>query len=383
MNVAQLPHNFYAPAFSVQVNGRDLLDIEFVILKETKKRKGVEIFSVAVTNALKGADDFSLTVNNPIDPGAKDFRYLEKQLFKVESSVIVKMGYGDRRQVKQVFSGIITAVDVTFPSNGVSQMTIKGYDRSHKMMKAQHSDSWGSDKNPVTYSDVVKKIADKKEYRFGKLQIVETHERHRQIKQDRQSDFDFIQKKLADEIGFEVFVRDNDLYFRPRQNDRQDFDVELIWGRTLISFSPKINTAKQVSEVQVRGWDPAKQKPIIGKAKAGGEHGRDARERSGGQAVVAGQGEVVKHVWRPVSTQKEADDIAKSILEKTALDYVTGSGESLGLPDIVAGRNIKLDGLGATFSKVYYIEKVSHSISASGYKTTFEIAENTINERTI
>ena len=380
MDVAELRHHFYVPAFSIEVEGprgkKELLD------------EGVEIFSVTVNNTLKGADDFSFTINNPKDVDTSkflstEFRHLKDQLFKVGSKVTIRMGYGDRSRLKSVISGIITAIDFTFPANGISQMTIKGYDRSHKMMKGRHSDSWGSDKNPVTYSDVVKQIAEKKQYQFGTSHIEETQEKHRQVKQDRQSDFDFIQKKLAEEISFEVFIRDNDLYFRPRQNDSPDFVAELTWGQTLISFSPKINTAKQVSEVNVRGWNPATQKPIIGKAKRGSERGRDQKGRSGGEAVAATQGEVVKNIWRPVSTQKEADDIAKSTLEKISLDYITGSGESLGLPNIVPGKNIKLKGLGMTFSKIYYVEKVSHSISTSGYKTTFDITENTVNERTI
>jgi uncharacterized protein len=386
MDVSKLPHHFYVPAFSIQVGDKELLN------------ENVEIFSVSVNNTLKGADDFSFTINNPIDPKGKDFLFLLNGMFSTDfdnpqNKVTIKMGYGDRSKLITVFSGIITAIDVTFPANGVSQMTIKGYDRSHKMMKQQHSDSWGSDNKPVTFSDVVKQIAGKPAYGFGTAHVENTKEKHKQVKQDRQSDFDFIQKKLAEEIGFEVFVFDNDIYFRPRQNISQSFTAELFWRNTLISFSPKINTAKQVSEVQVRGWNPATQQAIIGKATAGSEQGKDAGGRSGGESVASGRGNV-KHVWRPVHTQKEADDIAKSILEQIALDYVTGNGECLGLPGdfkdesnetpgIIAGKNVKLSDLGSTFSKTYYIDKVSHSISTSGFKTTFEVTENSINERTI
>ena len=370
MDIEKRYNNFYVPAFSVEV-GKAKKDL----LKEN-----VEIFSVSVNNTLKGSDDFSMTINNPIDIGANDFRYLKNNLFPIDkdNDVIIKMGYGDRSALTTVFSGIITAIDVSFPANGVSQLTIKGFDRSHKMMKSQHSDSWGSDNNRVKYSDVVKQIADKSQYRFGKSNIVDTREQHRQIKQNRQTDFDFIQKKLADEIGFEVFVRGEDLYFRPRANDSADVVAELIWGRTLVSFSPKLNTANQISEVEVRGWNSAQQRAIVGRARRGEEHGRDRGRQSGGEAVAATQGDVVRHIWRPVSTQREADDIAKSVLEKTALGFVTGSAESLGIPDIVPGRNIMLSGLGKTFSKTYYIEKVTHSISTSGYKTTFDVTENTI-----
>ena len=365
-NVEDLDHQFYAPAFSIQVQDKELLKNE------------VEIFSVTVTSTLKGAADFSFTVNNPIDPGSNDFRYLKEKLFALQSEVTIKMGYGDRGKLKEICSGIITALDVSFPANGVSQLTIKGFDHSHKMMKSQHSATYGSDKRPVKYSDVVKAIAAKPEYGLGTSKIVDTKEQHRQIKQHNQSDFDFIQNKLADEIGFEVFVRDNDLHFRPRANDSTDFVVELVWGQTLISFSPKLDTTKQVSGVEVRGWDPAKQKPISGKAQKGDEHGRDKKGKSGGDTVAAAQKDAVKHIWKPVTTQKEADDLAKSVFDKIALGYLTGSAECLGLPDIVPGKNVKLSGLGATFSKMYYVEKVTHAISSSGYKTNFDVTENTI-----
>jgi phage protein D len=370
VDIEKRHNNFYVPAFRIRV-GKDQKDL---------LQLNVEIFSVTVNNTLKGADDFSFTVNNPIDLGADDYRYLKNQLFSVEQTtdITIAIGYGDRSKLPTVFSGIITAVDVSFPANGVSQLTVKGFDRSHKMMKSQLMKNWGSDKNPVKYSDIVKEIAAEAPYRFGTSHIVDTEAKHRQIKQHQQTDYDFIQKKLADEIGFEVFVRGNDLYFRPRANDSKDIVAELVWGRTLVSFSPNINTAKQISEVQVRGWDPSQQKAIVGRARRGDEHGRDRGRKSGGEAVAAMQGEVVKHIWKPLLTQKEADDLAKSILEERALDYVKGSAESLGIPEIMPGKNIQLSGLGKTFSKIYYIEKATHTISTSGYKTTFDVTENSI-----
>ena len=147
----------------------------------------------------------------------------------------------------------------------------------------------------------------------------------------------------------------------------------------------------------MRGWDPAKQKPIIGKAKSGKEKGKDLGEGTGGQAVGCSQGEgsgAVKYISEKVHNQKDADDRAKAILEKTALDFITGNAECLGLPGyfkeggknepaIIVGSNVNLKGLGKTFSKIYYVTKVTHNISTSGFKTTFEVAENSINEKTI
>lgn len=357
-------NNFYAPAFAIEVDGTDLL------------KKTVEVFSMTVNNTLEGADDFSFTVNNLRDVDKNEFPYLQNGLFEVGKKVEVKVGYGDRKKLQTIFLGLITSVDVSFPANGISQLTVKGFDFSHKMMKGKQSFNWGAQK-PIKYSDIVKKMA-KEKYHLNTAEVFNTFGEHQQLKQDRESDYDFLKKKVAEKIGFELFVFKNDIYFRPPANDSPTVVTSLEWGKSLISFSPQINTAQQVSEVEVRGWDPDNQATFIGVGKRGQEHGRDGNRASGGQEVEDTQGKVVKHVWKPVKSKKQALDLAKSILDELAQEFVTGSGECIGIPDILPGKNIRLEGLGRKFSKVYYIEKTTHSVSSSGYKTTFSIKENTI-----
>lgn len=366
MNFSKLSNtykNFYAPAFAIEVEGQDLL------------LEKVEVFGVTVNLPLEGAADFSFTVNNPFDHGVGEFRYLKNGLLDVGKNVVIKTGYGDRKGLKPVLTGLITGVDVSFPANGISQLSVKGYNNLHKLMKDQVSKNWGSD-NPIKYSDIVREIAGK--YRLDTAHVEDTREPHRQIKQDRESDYDFIKKKLAEKLGFEVFVLENSLYFRTPANEKRDVITTLEWGRTLISFSPQINLANQVSAVEVRGWNSTDQQPIIGRAQKGEESGRDRGRRSGGEAAAGSQGETARHFWRPVPNRREATDIAKSILDRLSKEFVTGNGECIGIPDILPGKNIELAGLGHKFSKVYYLEKVTHSVSSSGYKTTFSVKESTI-----
>jgi phage protein D len=360
-NLSKNYHNFYAPAFVIEVQGKDLV------------KEAVEVFGVTVNLTLEGAADFSFTVNNPFKSG--DFVYLKNGLFNVGNDAVIKFGYGDRSRLTTLLVGLITAVDVSFPSNGISQLSIKGFDLLHKTMKEKISKNWGSDK-PIKYSEIAKKIAGKHQLTTKKIE--DTGEPHRQIKQDRESDYDFLKKKLAEKIGFEVFAFEKDLYFRPPANDKKDVITTVEWGKTLISFSPQINLGSQVSAVEVRGWDPAKQKPIVGKAKRGQERGRDRDRQSGGDAVKKSQGETTRHYWRPVPDKREAEDLAKSILDRLSEGFVTGNGECIGIPEILPGQNIELAGLGERFSKVYYLHKVTHAVSSSGYKTTFSVKENTI-----
>ncbi len=365
--------NFYVPTFTIKVkekgqgDGKDLL------------KESVEVFGITVNNTLDGADDFSFTVNNPFDPDGDNFPYLQEgSLFDVGNEVEIKMGYVDKKRIKTLMVGMITSLDVSFPANGISTLSVKGFDFSHKMMKSKQSENWGSSDKPVKYSDIVKKLGTQNKYRLKVSNVVDTKEPHRQLKQDNESDYQFIKKKLAEKIGFEFFVFKNDLFFRPPANDNKEVVTNLNWGKSLISFKPQINITNQVSEVQVRGWDPGKQEAIIGKARKGEEHGRDGNRKSGGQKVEDSQGSVVSHYRRPVSSQKEAENIAKSILDKLAEGLVNGAAECIGIPDVLPGKNIELQGLGKKFSKTYYIEKTTHSISSSGYKTNFNIKENTI-----
>lgn len=356
---------FYAPSFVLEAKGKDIL------------KESVEVFNVTVNCTLEGASDFSFTISNPFTPDRKDFVHLKKgSLFEVNNEVEIKMGYGDRKNVATILVGLITSVEVSFPANGISQLTVKGYDRSHKMMKGQHSKPWGSDNKPVKYSDIAKELAGK--YGLGTSKIEDSKEQHRHLKQDRVSDYAFIKEKLAKEIGFETFVRGADFYFRAPKDDSKNPLTTLHWGRTLLSFSPEINTAEQVSEVEVRGWDSSQQKPIIGKAQKGQERGRDGGRKSGGDLIEGAQGKITKHIWKPVTSKKQAEDLAKAVLDKLSEGLLKGSGECIGIPDILPGENIALDGLGEKFKKTYYIERASHSISASGYKTTFNVKETTI-----
>jgi phage protein D len=65
-------------------------------------------------------------------------------------------------------------------------------------------------------------------------------------------------------------------------------------------------------------------------------------------------------------------------LKQRAEQFLTGSGETLGVPDVVPGRNIELKGLGKKFSKTYYVQTATHRFDSNGYRTTFTVKETTL-----
>jgi phage protein D len=348
------------------VNNQDLLRQLFL-----------EIASVQVDNTLKGADRFSFTVNSAFNFEQRDFRLdppqafpLISDLFAFGNAVEIRMGYQDGKELPLMLRGKITAVQTSFPASGLPQINVSGYDLSYCMTKGKKSRNWTSKTDSYVVSRVVR------EYGLTP-RVKDTQVEQPKIEQSQESDWQFLEK-LADRNGYEIHVFDQDLFFEPPANDKSAV-LSLEWGKGLLSFTPEINIAEQISKVEVRGWDVKSKKEIVGTAVIGEEPGRDANRRSGAEVVKAvcrDQGELKIRV--PVFSQQEANRRAETILKKRSELFVQGSGESIGLPEIRANTNIELLGMGKPFSKTYYVEQSTHTINTSGYRTTFKVKDTTI-----
>jgi hypothetical protein len=343
--------NFYVPASQILVDGQDLL------------QAGVAVTNVSIDNTLKGGDHFSFTVSNAFDVIAGDLLWLD--LFAYGKKVEILMGYAGNLTLMHL--GMITSIKVNYPAGSLPSMDVSGYDLSYMMTKTVASQSW----NQVKHSDVARQIADN--YNLSST-VDDTLVTYDKVTKDQQTDFAFL-TKLAEDNYYEFFVFEKTLYFRIPTNTADPM-VELEWGKGLLSFSPELNLAGQVSQVEVHGWNPAAKKEIVGKAGIGDELGKGGGKSGGQLAQDLNNETVVERVNRPVFSQAEADQLAKAILNQHAEGLIKGRGEFLGLPELMAGRTILINGLGSKFSKSYYIESTQHSISGSGYRTTFNIKEN-------
>jgi phage protein D len=350
--------NFFAPRFEISLEGSDLL------------REGMVISGLSVEHSLTEAGYFSFSIDNAYDPVRQDLRWTE-DVFAFGKKLVIKLGYAD--QMKLMLSGCVTSVSVDFGESGAPQMTVSGYDATYAMMKGNKPRSW----DKIKHADIASAIATD----YGlKAETGETPVTHPKIvKQDGQSDYHFL-KELADQNYFDLYVSADKLIFKPPAMKEEPV-AALEWRKQLLSFSPEVNLMGQLSEVEVRGWNPAEKKEIVGKAASGDEYAADkSKGRKSGSEYLSQlhRDKVVETIRRPVFSQAEADRIARSILNKHAEGLVTGRGETVGIPDILPGNRIQLSGLGKMFSAAYYIEETRHSIDTSGYRTTFKVKENTV-----
>lgn len=356
--------DYYAPNYKIEVEGREL----------DPDSKG-DLLEVKVTMDLKDLTHFDLNINN-WDDKKLAFKYSDTGTFDIGNRVHVQMGYaGD---LKSMVQGVITSLSPRFPESGPPTLSVGGQDNLVKLKDRKPKE--GEQKQFVNMADwqIVQVIAQRNSLVPKVKQQGETHDI---VVQKNQDDLAFV-KERATRMDFDCFIGiDPDtgkdaLYFQPPTDTRDSSTVRVYvfeWGKSLINFTPTLSLNKQVGRVTVRGWDPAT-KAVI-KYTAGtndlpttgsGENGPSAI-----QTKLADREDIV--VDRVVTSQQEARDLAISLLRERAYSYITGTGQTIGLPDLRPGDNVELVGLGKRFSGTYYVLKVEHALGSNGYLTNFTV----------
>lgn len=357
---------FYVPTYSVKIAGKDLL-----------RKLFLSISSVEVDLKQKAAGRFSFTVQNSFDWESSQFLAHREdetvnlmELFAFGAPVEIDFGYGDHSKLTSMLQGIVTEISTNFSEGNAPELTISGYDGLYPLTSEKNTQNWEN----VRDSDVVSDIAEKNGL---SAIVVQTDPVKPRIDQNQESDMAFLEK-LAERNKVIFYMNGDTLYFGPRNNDRSSV-LELSWGKDLLSFSPEVNLARQITSVEVYGRSAEKGEFIVGKASRGDESGRDNGRKSGADQITKALGsEKVMRVRAAVHTKAEADKRARAILEERAEQFVKGSGESIGIPEIVPDINIALTGLGNVFSKTYYVSECTHKIDGNGYRSTFKVEETSV-----
>jgi phage protein D len=122
-----------------------------------------------------------------------------------------------------------------------------------------------------------------------------------------------------------------------------------------------------VGEVTVRGWDAVHAVKI---EETVTRKDLKIQTESSVEPSFNQRKEVLATV--PIRTKEEAKELATQTLTNIAKDMITGTGSTLGLPDLRSGSIVELGGLGDRFTKSYFVTASTHTIGDSGYTTQFE-----------
>lgn len=316
---------------------------------------------------------FTIVVKNDYYPGRdRDQPWRYRDLLAIGKTV--KIGFQsstteradfDEAYQGYVLEGEITSIETHFTGQSQAPIIVRGYDLSHRLHRGRYNRSFQN----ITDSDIVKKIAKELRINFSNQTIENSGSPHDYVFQENQTNMEFLQERAA-RIGFEIFIKDNQLYFRkPAQVDSE---LELKWLTDVHSFRVRVNSSEQVSNVEVRAWDYSKKQPIVvtksseqvlTETEYGKGHDTSTKFKTNPTMIVVDQ---------PVFSPKEAEKIAQSLYDELGGEFVLADAKAEGDPRIRIGRVIQLQDMGPYTGK-YYVTETRHLYHERFYTTEFSI----------
>jgi uncharacterized protein involved in type VI secretion and phage assembly len=289
----------------------------------------------------------------------------------IGAEVAISLGAPRDNKKQKLTEGEITALEPNFAPEGI-RLVASGYDRSHRLHRNRKTRTF----QKMTTSAIVEKVV--KEAGLSP-RVDATTTQHEFVQQNNETDWEFLHR-LASTLDYETFMEGGVLRFRkipvPYQAPSRPLELEYGENTTngsavrLHSFFPRVTAAQQVEEVVVRGWDPKRKQPIVGKApveQRGSKIGISRRE-----ALKPFPRGVVSVADAPVAADEDARGLASSIASYLGHGFVTAFGVCEGNPRVKAGAALKIKGLGAEFSGTYRCSATTH-VYGGGYSTSFEV----------
>ena len=261
-----------------------------------------------------------------------------------------------------LFTGPVASLEPEFDRQE-AVLVVRAYDRSHQLTRTRQTKTY----QQMSYSDIARNIAGANGLTGGTIDSAGGPLPF--VQQSNESDWEFLWR-LADAIGFEVHVEGRKLHFRKAGGATRSA-TKLTWGDQLLAFRPRVTAVQQVTEVKVRGWDPATQRAIEQTAQASSGAAIGIQRSA---AVSALGGGTVTIADRPVTDSAQAAALAKSVAAQLGETFAEAEGIAVGSPALRAGSKIEIAGVGSKFGGTYTISSAAHVVrTGRGYETRFAV----------
>jgi phage protein D len=340
------------PDISVRVNGSAL-----------PVAAQADLRSVTVQEDLRALSMFTLELYN-WDDQKLQVSWSDSKLFAVGNEVEIWLGYaGD---LHKVMLAEITSLEPAFTSDQPPLLLVRGYDHRHRLARGRKTRTFAQMKDSAIASQIAREAG-------LRAQVEDTKVTLSYVIQGNQSDWEFLQRR-ASQIGYEIYVKDKVLYFRPPKSQAPPAD-KLSLGEDITEFSPRLSSLTQATEVAVRGWDVKQKKQVVATQRpAGVSGGRTAGPAAARRAFGAAS---VPVLGQSARNQAEAGLLAQGQFTAMELAYVEGDAVAHGRPQLQAGTVVDITGAGQTFSGPYYVTSVTHTMTAENeYQTSFTVQRN-------
>ncbi len=321
------------------------------------------LLGVEVDDSLYLPDMFAVHLMDP------NLDALKADVFKPGRKVKLSIQLESSTDRVLLMKGEITSIEPDINSTERSTLTARGYDLSHRLHRVRRTTTYLN----MTDSDIAQRLAQGASLRAV---VTATSEVYEYLMQANQTDWEFLMER-AQRIGYRLYVEGKTLHFE-KPPESPSVETVLKWGLTLQQFRARLTTMEQVTEVEVRGWDPKGKREIVGRATrpSGALQNRRDQGRTGATEAVLAHSIHGKHmiVDRPVFSPKEAEKVAQAALDRMSSNFVQAEGRASGNPAIQASTAVKIEGVGERFSGKYLVTRAQHRYTSKAYTTQFWVS---------
>ena len=320
--------------------------------------------SALVVDRLAMPDMFTLVFRDP------DRDILGKAKLEIGKAIEIAATSQSDDAEATLIKGEVTSVEADYDTLG-ARAIVRGYDKSHRLAAGRKTKTYEN----VKLSDIAKQIASDASL---DADADETDGTLDHVFQVNQSDLDFLYA-IALRAGFDCRVDGDTLLFKkpvessdaPDEGEPSDAGgTTLVWGMNLVEFRARMSAVAQVSEVQVRGWDPKAKEAVIGKGTPTASNAdldttpSDLADKVGGQTMV-----VVDH---PVAAQADADVLATARANQVGSAAFEATAVAIGDPKLKAGTPVSVSGVDPALSGKWVISGSRHEFQNGAYHTALE-----------
>ena len=218
-----------SPYYEIKVKNKNLTSSDMVKLQDIK-----------FNDPIDGSKSIEFTIADP------NYEFIGSDIYVKDTSVSASLGIPQLGYV-ETFEGYISAIDVTFPDNGVPTIAITCIDGFHLLNSKRKSRTWSN----TTKVAVMKEVIEEHGFTFESEVIQKAEE---SIVQDDETDLEFIEKLKSDD-GDDYrlsFKEDNKTVVYEKIDFKASSCGELnyrIKDLSIISFSPQVNKETKQTEV--------------------------------------------------------------------------------------------------------------------------------------
>jgi len=267
-------------------------------------------------------------------------------------------------------SGEITSIEPIF-SNGKTQLRIRGYDRSHRLMRGRKTTTFVK----MTETTIIMKLAAE----AGMAATVDSScvpsTLYDYVLQYNQTNWEFLAERgrlfgyrlQADGFKLNVVAADKSQGIMP---------VGLVYGENLSRFEPRMVSVGQVTEMTALGWDSSKKAAVTSKYSSSKSPTSIGGPSNGSSVVQTAFGPAADFIIPDKAgiSAGEAKVIAKGLFNNNQSQFIKASGElKSGEPNLVAGSMAAVSGVGIQFSGEYYITEARHIWRSGKYTVQFQV----------